>query len=239
MPRRWKPSPPPPAEQPPCLTFAPLAWLKLQYLCHAGPTEVGGFGIAAEGDPLYVEDFVTVAQDVTPVTVRFRDDAVADYFDACIDRGLPPGRFARLWVHTHPGDSAEPSSTDEDTFARCFGVCDWAVMFILSRAGESYARLRFTAGPGGSLRIPVTVDWAAWTDCLADRGTDLAAFAGPWQQEYAAHVHPLPLRAALPLGEPALDGLWWGAWPDELDHNRYELVEDQENHAPAHDNRPT
>jgi hypothetical protein len=28
----------------PCLTFAPLAWLKLQYFCHAGATEVGGFG---------------------------------------------------------------------------------------------------------------------------------------------------------------------------------------------------
>ena len=26
------------------LVFAPLAWLKLQFLCHAGPTEVGGFG---------------------------------------------------------------------------------------------------------------------------------------------------------------------------------------------------
>jgi hypothetical protein len=26
--------------QPPVLRFAPLAWLKLQYLCHAGSTEV-------------------------------------------------------------------------------------------------------------------------------------------------------------------------------------------------------
>ena len=29
------------------LTFSPQAWLKLQYLCHAGPTEVAAFGLAA------------------------------------------------------------------------------------------------------------------------------------------------------------------------------------------------
>jgi hypothetical protein len=38
------------------LFFAPLVWLKLQWLCHAGDTEIGGFGISAESNPLYVED---------------------------------------------------------------------------------------------------------------------------------------------------------------------------------------
>jgi hypothetical protein len=28
------------------LVFAPLAWLKLQYLCHAGPTEAAGLGLS-------------------------------------------------------------------------------------------------------------------------------------------------------------------------------------------------
>src|SRR5262249_46594867 len=162
MRRPWKPSPP--LEHTPPLTFAPLAWLKLQLFCHASPTEVGGFGVAAEHDPLYVAEVLTRPQDVSPVTVRFRDEAVADYFDACTDRGLNPARFARVWIHTHPGDSADPSGTDEGTFARCFGVCDWAVMFILSRTGETYARLRFNAGPGGALCIPVAVDWESWHD---------------------------------------------------------------------------
>ena len=67
-----------------CLTFAPLAWLKLQFFCHAGNTEIGGFGISAEDDPLHVEEFVTVRQQVTPVTVRFADDAVSDFFDRCV-----------------------------------------------------------------------------------------------------------------------------------------------------------
>ena len=34
------------------LTFSPPAVLKLQFLCHAGPTEVAAFGPAAAGDPL-------------------------------------------------------------------------------------------------------------------------------------------------------------------------------------------
>lgn len=36
------------------LTFAPLAWLKLQFFWHAGPTEIGGFGISSPKDFLYV-----------------------------------------------------------------------------------------------------------------------------------------------------------------------------------------
>jgi hypothetical protein len=79
-----------------CLTFAPLAWLKLVYLCHAGDTEIGGFAISAQNNLLYVEDFVTVGQQATAVTVRFLDDAVADYFDACCDRGLTPARCGRI-----------------------------------------------------------------------------------------------------------------------------------------------
>ena len=68
-------------EQPKVLTFAPLAWLKLQFFCHVGATEIGGFGAAAADDALYIQEFVTVRQEVTPVSVRFADEAVADYFD--------------------------------------------------------------------------------------------------------------------------------------------------------------
>jgi hypothetical protein len=92
--------------------FAPRAWLKLQYFCHRGETEVGGFGITAPGQPLYVEELVTLPQDTSAVTVAFRDDAVADFFDRCVDRKMSPERFARIWLHTHPGASVTPSATD-------------------------------------------------------------------------------------------------------------------------------
>ena len=64
--------------KPPTLVFAPLAWLKLQYFCHAGPTEIGGFAITAAHDPLYVEDFQTVRQQASPLSIHFDDAAVAE-----------------------------------------------------------------------------------------------------------------------------------------------------------------
>lgn len=174
------------------LTFAPLAWLKLQYFCHAGSTEVGGFGIASANDLLYVEDFVTVEQQATSVSVRFLDEAVANFFDRCVDAGLAPQRFGRIWCHTHPGVSVTPSSTDEDTFARSFGNCDWSGLFILGRTDNTYARLSFSAGPGGHLLLPTAVDWAAWPPCISTQTALLAERMLRWRQEYVAHVHALP-----------------------------------------------
>jgi hypothetical protein len=133
------------------LRFAPLAWLKWQFLCHAGPTEVAGFGLSAIHDPFYVEDILVIEQRATAVTVAFDDKAIADLFDRMTDLEIAPHRFARVWLHSHPGASPAPSSVDEATFSRVFGPCDWSVMGILSRTSATYARLQFNAGPGGSL----------------------------------------------------------------------------------------
>lgn len=184
-------------EHPPCLTFSPEAWLKLQFFCHRGDCEVGGFGVTAPDDPLYVQDFVTVRQRVSWAGVEFEDDAVADLFDRMVDSGVPPERFARVWLHTHPGESAEPSCTDEQTFASAFGGCDWAVMFILGRTGRTFARLSFSAGPGGSLALPVAIDWSAWPALVGKQPVGgcnevpnwpirLAA----WAEEFDAHIRP-------------------------------------------------
>ena len=145
----------------PTLRFTPTAWAKLEFFCHRGDTEIGGFGVSPANDPLLIEDFITVHQRVSAVTVAFDDTAVADFYDQQVDLGRQPHQFSRIWCHTHPGDSPNPSSTDEDTFARVFGGCDWAVMFILAKGGKTYARLRFNVGPGGHLLIPVEVDFAA------------------------------------------------------------------------------
>jgi hypothetical protein len=191
----------------PRLTFAPLAWLKLQYFCHAGETEIGGFAVTAADDPLYVDRFETVLQGATAASVEFADGAVADFFDRCVDEGLTPKRFARVWCHTHPGESPDPSATDEATLERVFGACDWSVMFILSRTGRTYARLTFAAGPGGSMLIPVVVDWSRWpVDSANHRLVDQV---NAWRGEYEANVH---VRAFASLGLRPSE-----RWGDELD----------------------
>lgn len=163
----------------PSLRFSPYAWAKLLYLRDRGDTEIGGFGLSDERDPLLVVDVLTVKQLCTAVTVAFDDAAVADLFDELVDRGLKPERFARIWIHTHPGECPLPSSVDEETFARVFGRTDWSVMAIVARNDASYARLSFQAGPGGALEIPVAVDYRA-----AFAGSDFAL----WEAEYLAHV---------------------------------------------------
>ena len=170
-------------EMSPVLRFTPEAWGKLVFLRDVGETEVGGFGICGGEDLLRVTDFVTVKQNVSVVSVEFDDEAVADLFDEQIDFGRRPEQFARIWVHTHPGQSATPSATDENCFRRVFGGCDWAVMFILGRTGETYARLRFGAGPGGQIRIPVELDFTAEFD-----GSDRPAWEAEYEQNIRTHT---------------------------------------------------
>jgi proteasome lid subunit RPN8/RPN11 len=171
------------------LRFSPTAWAKLLFLRDLGDTEVGGFGIASAEDLLLVEDVKLVHQTCTGVSVAFDDQSVADFFDDQVDRGLRPERFARIWVHTHPGNWADPSNTDEETFERVFGRTDWAVMFILARGSQSYARLRFHVGPGGDLAIPVTVDYSRPFAASDPEG---------WKAEYLANVEEEPLVLSAP-----------------------------------------
>ena len=145
--------------QSPSLRFTPYAWAKLLFLRDLGTTEIGLFAISAVDDPLLVEDVRLVRQTCSVVTVHFDDGAVADFFDAQVDRGLHPERFSRVWLHTHPGNCPRPSSVDEATFARVFGAFHWSVMFIIARGGATYARLQYRVGPGGSWEIPVAVDY--------------------------------------------------------------------------------
>ena len=180
------------------LTFSPMAWLKLRLFLHADDVEVGGFGISSDHDLLYVEDFVTVKQFVGPVTVELDDGAVADHFDNCADADIPPARCGRIWVHTHPGTSPIPSYTDEQTFKRVFGNCDWAVMAIVARGGASYARLRFSAGPGGDAVVPIAVDWERFPQDLLDHEGKIDVQCTAWMNEYGQNVHHKPLFDPMP-----------------------------------------
>jgi hypothetical protein len=200
------------------LRFSPTAWAKLLFLRDLGDTEVGGFGISAADDLLYVTDVQLVRQICTGASVQFDDASVADFFDRQVDAGVPLAQSARIWLHTHPGNSAEPSLTDEETFWRTFRRTEWALMFILAHGGHTTARLRFHVGPGGELEIPVRVDYS-WP------------FGGSqhelWQEEYLANVQPAaPIlsnrsSALERFGEEVRrdiwdDDGWFGDWPQDL-----------------------
>ena len=165
--------------QKPSLRFSPTAWAKLVFLRDITDNEVGGFGITEPDDLLLVTDVVLVKQKVTCVSVSFDDDAVANFFEDQVEAGRKPEQFARVWIHTHPGNSPQPSCTDESTFERVFGSCDWSIMTIVAQGGSTFARLRFNAGPSGEVELPVCIDY----NCEYD-ASDLEV----WQQQYLGNV---------------------------------------------------
>lgn len=198
----------------PVLRFSPTAWAKLVYFRDRGESEIGGFGVTAADDLLRIEEFCTVKQEATSASISFDDASVADFFEAQVDAGRKPEQFARIWLHTHPGDWARPSSTDEATFGRVFGRCQWAVMFILARNGQSYAKLRFNAGPGGEVAIPVEVDYS-----LAFGPSAFEA----WEAEYKANVTVDPGWQMVRRNSLFLDEEFWAGrafaegWLEDLE----------------------
>ncbi len=205
------------------LRFSPTAWAKLLFLRDVGDTEIGGFGISAVDDLLYVKDVELVSQTCTWVHVAFADEAVANFFDDQVDAGRRPEEFGRIWVHTHPGSSPEPSVTDEATFARVFGSADWALMFILARGGQTYARLRYNVGPGVDVKIPVEVDYGR---AFASSEQEL------WHADYLANVHTPasePPKSSDPEKRATLssrddefaDDGWRNAWGEYVDFERF------------------
>jgi hypothetical protein len=213
-----------PARRPTVLRFSPTAWAKLLFLRDAGETEIGGFGVAPHDDLLFVEDVLLVQQTCTWISADFDDQSVADFFDDQVDEGRKPEEFFRLFMHTHPGDSPQPSLTDEATFARVFGRTDWAVMFILARRGQCYARLRYNVGPGLDVELPVEVDYSRPFD-----GSDWDL----WHDEYLANVRVPPPeppkesktrdRSELSANDdPFIDDGWRDAWGEYADFDRYE-----------------
>ncbi|WP_165441966.1 hypothetical protein [Rubinisphaera italica] len=192
-------------------------WAKLLFLRDYGESEVGGFGISADDDYLLIEDIQLIKQSCSPTFVSFDDVAVADFFDQQVDTGRSPDQFARIWVHTHPGDCPEPSPTDERTFERVFGNCDWAVMFILARGGRAYARLRFNHGPTCDIEISVEIDYSK---------SFAASDYGLWSNEYVANISARKVSPSFQRSNEDLidssnadDGYddWDSVWSEYLD----------------------
>lgn len=197
---------------PSTLTFSPEAWIQLQFLCHAGGTEIGAFGIAARDNPFHIIALGLPRQTCSAVTVEFDDASVADFFDDQIDRGRTPDQFARVWIHTHPGNSAEPSGIDEETFARVFGRCDWAVMFILAKGGATTCRLRMTSQGVKDRRFALDKHLnvrVAWED-VGD--ASVISALEPWWFEYMGAVEQVhDFWNQHESSRPRGDGGEWGA----------------------------
>jgi proteasome lid subunit RPN8/RPN11 len=125
------------------LLITPFAWSKLKFFRDLNPSnEIGGFMITPQ-HPTLVEDIAIVKQEVSAASVDFDDDGMQLYRDEMMDNDLAPAQFERIWWHTHPSMSPNPSMIDEETFEKIFRRPSWCMMFILSSNDKTYVRVKF------------------------------------------------------------------------------------------------
>lgn len=168
------------------LRFSPYAWAKYHWLLKRTSNEVAAFAISSRQDITYIDDIRLLKQEVSGAYAEFDQDDMSRYLDDMVDEGYQPLECMRIWLHTHPGNSASPSSTDEKTFEDAFGQADWAVMCILAKGGDIKAKACLTAANGQfyhSFPIPVSVD------CTGEFNGVSKEDAERWEEEFVKYVN--------------------------------------------------
>ena len=217
----------------PVLQFSPYAWRKLLFLRDISQNEVCALGISDKNSPLHVVDLVVPKQPVSEVSCNLDMDSVADIYADFAEQNKPVEEFGRVWLHTHPGTSSQPSGTDERTFATNYGNCEWGVMFILARNGSTYSRMSLSAFDL-QLLTDVVINWntAFPASCEKEWAAEYTKAVSqkpvyvPLIQPHSAHPTKLTSRKKEKLllaYDPNLE--WWES-EDEAQEEAYDLWDD-------------
>ena len=168
------------------LKFTPYARAKLQFICDHYDHEVGAMGIAATADPFLVTDLFVPKQECSDTFVAMDANDLADsmfmvYCDPDGPHKLKPHQVGRIFIHTHPQGCNSPSLHDESIFAESFGSMPWAMMVILPKGGQLYARIRINIGNDINLQLRIP-------DQLVLSGDFPAANKAEWQKEVDSKI---------------------------------------------------
>lgn len=169
----------------PTLRFTEKAYRLWRALCVSADTEIGAFGWATrEDDPLLVTELWVPKQECTSGSVDREPEETGRCIKAGLERGLTIGQCTRIWLHTHPGDSATPSGTDERYWDEMTnGGTNGSghrqhghVMGIMAKGGETFARLALRDEYHMDLEIDVRmVRDADWEDAFKTQAKLLIA----------------------------------------------------------------
>lgn len=142
-----------------------------------------------ENPGLVVSELILVRQEVSPVHVDLDMEWWADHqVDLYEQRGIEPWQSS-VWLHTHPANMINPSTTDEQTMQASFGEWSFALMLILTKDGQFYARMDYDHEfPGSricrlSQRCEVII---LWNQAKGEPVTE--ATLKEWEQEFQERV---------------------------------------------------
>ncbi len=163
-------------------------------MCHTMDVEVSAFGLArdsgSQADLMHIDDLIILKQSCTSVYTEMDEMAVANYCADLVENGYDIQQGMRVWFHTHPEMSADPSSQDEETFHHLTSNSDWYVMAIMSKLDLKYARLHVGAGVCKlSQEIPIEIDWSNFAADLARVQKDYEEWKSQLQTNVARKNH--------------------------------------------------
>ena len=104
-------------------------------------------GIADKGNYNYITDLIVPKQECTSVTTDIDNDAHMQFRFMLEDKELPH-ECGQLWLHTHPGTSANPSKRDLDTWKEMYTSKDkpFGAMGIIAKSSGkncTYAQVMY------------------------------------------------------------------------------------------------
>lgn len=111
-----------------------MAWFKMIVMRNAGHREMAGFGVTDSEDPFTIDDIFLVKHEADAGSFDFDPDAMNAFQVRMKDEfGLEPDQCMRIVVHTHPGQSATPSTVDWKNFGEELANQDWSIQLIFGK----------------------------------------------------------------------------------------------------------
>jgi len=145
----------------PVFRLTPWVYLTMEQFLTA-KTEVAARVLTHEDEPFIGCGLQVPQQECTAASWSFDDDELQKLDLAWAEEGTPNSQYDRIVIHTHPGTSSTPSSTDNTEFAED----KWAgkpyyVQLIIAK-GSMFGRMRVNLTPQRYVVVPLTVrvDWS-------------------------------------------------------------------------------
>jgi len=118
------------------LNIPPHVMTKLHTWRGWGPSEVTGFFVSSKENVLDIIDAELVRAACSSVSVDITSEELLEFYQRMAEKGIYPSQL-RVWWHTHPKMTADPSHIDFDTFDELNQDRALGVMYILGEDHET------------------------------------------------------------------------------------------------------